>query len=149
MRFTRTAHPYRDTDVIDARAPRTNQAIIGTGALLALAFGAEWLVALLALQLIVGLTFGRQYCLPCLFYFEVIQPRFGEGPVEDARPPRFANMIGAGVLSAATLAFVAGLPAAGWALTGLVAGLATLAATTGLCVGCVLYRRVWGCETCA
>ena len=31
----RTAHPYADLDVIDSRAPRTNQAIIGTLALLA------------------------------------------------------------------------------------------------------------------
>ena len=31
----RTAHPYTDLDVIDSRAPRTNQAIIGTLALLA------------------------------------------------------------------------------------------------------------------
>ena len=31
----RKADPYRDTDVIDARAPRTNQAIVGTLSLLA------------------------------------------------------------------------------------------------------------------
>ena len=35
----RTAHPYRDTSVIDARAPRTNQAIVGTLSLLALFTG--------------------------------------------------------------------------------------------------------------
>jgi hypothetical protein len=26
----RTADPWRDTDVIDSRAPRTNQAVVGT-----------------------------------------------------------------------------------------------------------------------
>lgn len=35
----RSAHPYRDTAVIDARAPRTNQAIVGTLSLLALLTG--------------------------------------------------------------------------------------------------------------
>src|SRR5213596_2754121 len=126
----RRADPYRDTAVIDSRAPRTNQAVIGTLALLAVATGWWWLLALLALQLAVGLTFGRRYCLPCLLYFEVIQPRFGEGPLEDSRPPRAANAVGAAVLSASTLCFALGFEVGGIALALLVAGLALLAAGT-------------------
>src|SRR2546426_260163 len=95
----RTADPYRDTDVIDSRAPRTNQAVIGTLALVAVLTGQPWLLGLLGLQLAVGLTIGRRWCLPCLLYFEIIQPRFGEGPLEDARPPRFANMLGLAFLA--------------------------------------------------
>jgi hypothetical protein len=34
-------------------------------------------------------------------------------------------------------------------LAAMVAVLASLAAVTGFCVGCAIYRRVWGCETCA
>jgi Domain of unknown function (DUF4395) len=136
----RTAHPYADTDVIDARAPRFNQATIALVSAVALLTGWWWLLALLALQLILGLTLGRRWCLPCVFYFEVVQPRFGEGTVEDARPPRFANKVGAGFLSAATLAYLAGLPAAGAVLGGIVGLLALLAAATGLCVGCELYK---------
>src|SRR3712207_694768 len=138
----RRAHPYRDTDVIDARAPRTNQAVIGSLALVAFLLDLEWLPGLLALQLAIGLTFGRQFCLPCLLYFELIQPRFGEGRLEDARPPRFANVGGVVFLGAATLAFVLGAPAVGWTLTLIVAGLALLAAATGLCVGCEMYLRL-------
>jgi hypothetical protein len=136
----RTAHPYADTDVIDARAPRFNQATIAVVSAVALLTGWWWLLALLALQLALGLTFGRRWCLPCVFYFEVVQPRFGEGTVEDARPPRFANKVGALFLSAATLAYLVGLPAAGAVLGGIVGLLALLAATTGLCVGCELYK---------
>jgi Domain of unknown function (DUF4395) len=136
----RTARPYDDLDVIDARAPRTNQAVIGGLSLVAIVTGTEWLPALLALQLVVGLTLGRRFCLPCLLYFELIQPRVGEGPVEDARPPRFANMMGAGFLAAATLAFLLHAPVVGWVLTVLVAALALLAAVTGLCLGCEMYR---------
>ena len=136
----RSAHPYDDTDVIDARGPRTNQAVIGTLALVAFVTGAEWLPGVLAAQLAIGLTFGRRFCLPCLLYFEVIQPRFGEGPIEDARPPRFANMVGVAFLGGATVAFIAGAPTVGWALTLVVAALALLAAVTGLCVGCQVYR---------
>ena len=90
----RAADPYRDTSVIDARAPRFNQAVVGILSLVAVTVGPWWLLALLAAQLAVGLTLGRRYCLPCLAYFELVQPRFGEGPLEDARPPRFANLVG-------------------------------------------------------
>jgi Domain of unknown function (DUF4395) len=136
----RTAHPYDDTEVVDARAPRTNQAVVGSLALLAFLLELQWLPALLASQLALGLTLGRRFCLPCLLYFELIQPRIGEGPIEDARPPRFANMVGAGCLGAATVAFLLDAPALGWTLTLIVAALALFAAVTGLCVGCELYR---------
>ncbi len=136
----RTAHPYDDTDVIDSRGPRTNQAVIGGLALLAFLLDLEWLPAVLAAQLAVGLTLGRRFCLPCLLYFEVIQPRFGEGPIEDSRPPRFANMVGVAFLGAATAAFVLDARTLGWTLTLIVAALALLAAVTGVCAGCELYR---------
>ena len=135
-----TADPYADTDVVDVRAPRFLQATVGTGAVVALATGWWWLYGLLALQLVTGLVFGRRWCLPCAAYFRFVQPRLGEGRVEDARPPRFANMVGATVLSLAFATSIAGLDGAGRALGSLVAGLALLAASTGLCAGCELYK---------
>ena len=96
----RRADPYRDTEVIDERAPRVNQAVVGTVALVAVVTGWWLLPVLLALQLALGLTLGRRWCLACVFYFEVLQPRLGEGPLEDSRPPRFANMVGLGFLGA-------------------------------------------------
>ena len=138
--MTRLAHPYRDLTVIDSRAPRTNQAVIGTVALVAVVTGWWWLLPVLAVQLAVGLTFGRRYCLPCVAYFELIQPRFGEGPLEDSRPPRVANMVGLVVLAAATVAYASGAPIVGAALGLLVAALALLAAVTGFCTGCEAYK---------
>ena len=136
----RTAHPYRDLDVIDARAPRFNQATVGVVSLVAVLTGWWPLLTLLALQLGLGLRFGRQYCLACVAYFELVQPRFGEGPIEDSRPPRFANQVGFLVLTSATLAHVLGFATIGNALGLLVAGLALLAATSGFCAGCEMYR---------
>jgi hypothetical protein len=138
--LSRRADPYRDLAVIDSRAPRTNQAVIGVLSLLAVATGWWWLLALLALQLAVGLTFGRRFCLPCLAYFELIQPRFGEGLLEDSRPPRFANLVGLVVLTAASVTYAAGVDIAGIALGLLVAALALLAALTGFCTGCEVYK---------
>jgi hypothetical protein len=136
----RRADPYRDTDVIDARAPRFNQATVGILSLVAVLTGWWFLLALLGAQLIVGLVLGRRWCLPCLAYFELVQPRFGEGPLEDSRPPRFANVVGAVFLTAATLAYVLGLPLAGAVLGSIVAALALLAAVTGFCTGCEAYK---------
>jgi thiol-disulfide isomerase/thioredoxin len=136
----RRADPYRDVDVIDAHAPRFAQATLAL--LLLVAFATRWwpLVAVLAAQWAIGLVFGRRYCVPCLVYFEVVQPLIGEGPIEDARPPRFANLLGALVMGVATVLFVAGVDVVGWALALLVASLALLAAATGVCVGCEVYR---------
>ena len=136
----RQADPYRDLDVIDAHAPRANQAVVGALALTACLTGWWGILAALAAQLAIGLTLGRRFCLPCVAYFELVQPVIGEGPIEDARPPRFANLIGAAVLGAASLAYAAGAQVAGLALGALVAALALLAASTGLCIGCEAYR---------
>ncbi|MFL5927068.1 MAG: DUF4395 domain-containing protein [Gaiellaceae bacterium] len=136
----RRADPYRDVDVIDSRAPRTNQAVVGVVSALAVATGAWWLLALLAFQLAIGLVVGRRYCLPCLLYFELIQPRLGEGPLEDARPPRAANIVGLVFLTSASLSYLLGWTAAGAVLGLLVAALALLAAVTGFCTGCEAYK---------
>jgi uncharacterized protein DUF4395 len=139
-RRPRSADPYRDLAVIDSRAPRFNQAVIGSLALLAVVTGWWWILAALAAQLAIGLTVGRRYCLPCLVWFELLQPLAGEGPLEDARPPRFANLVGAVFLTAATAAYAAGLHTLGAILGGLVAALALLAAVTGFCTGCEAYK---------
>ena len=138
--IARAADPYRDLNVIDSRAPRFNQTVIGTLSLVAVITGWWWLLALLALQLALGLTLGRRYCLPCLAYFELIQPRFGEGPLEDSRPPRAANMVGFVFLTAASVAYLLGNGGLGGMLALLVTALALLAAITGFCTGCEAYK---------
>lgn len=136
----RTADPYRDLDVIDVRAPRFNQATIGVLSLVAVATGWWLLLGLLATQLAIGLRFGRRYCLACVAYFELVQPRLGEGPIEDSRPPRFANQVGLAVLGSATVGYALGWTALGATLGLIVTVLALLAAITGFCAGCQIYR---------
>jgi hypothetical protein len=136
----RAADPYRDLAVIDSRAPRFNQTVVGFVSLLAVATGWWWLLALLALQLALGLTLGRRFCLPCLVYFGLIQPLVGEGALEDSRPPRAANMVGLVFLGAASVAYAVGNGTLGGLLGLLVAALALLAAVTGFCTGCEAYK---------
>jgi hypothetical protein len=136
----RTADPWRDTDVIDERAPRFNQAVVGTVALLGAIFGWPLAWAIMGTQLLMGLTLGRRWCLTCVAYFVLLQPRFGEGQLEDSRPPRLANKMGAVFLGGAALAWWLGAPVLGTVLGALVAALALLAAATGFCTGCEIYR---------
>ena len=138
----RSAHPYDDLAVIDARAPRFNQAAVTLFSVTAVATGWWVLLGIMALQLMVGLRFGRRYCLACVLYFEFVQPHVGEGDIEDARPPRFANIVGAVFLTAATIAYALGATAVGTGLAMVVAALAALAVTTGFCTGCEMYKLV-------
>ena len=138
--MTRRADPYADLAVIDSRAPRTNQAVVGALSLVGVATGWRWLLALVAVQLAVGLTFGRRFCLPCVAYFELIQPRFGEGELEDARLPRTANRMGLVCLAGASALYAVGLRHEGLALGALVAALALVAAVSGFCTGCQLHK---------
>jgi len=140
----RTVDPYHDLDVIDSRAPRFNQAVIGALSVLAIATGWWWVLAVLAANLASGLLFGRRFCVTCVAYFAVVQPRFGEGPLEDSRPPRAANIVGFFFLSAAAAAYGLGAGVVGAVLAAIVAALALLAATTGFCTGCEAYKL--GCR---
>ncbi len=126
--------------MIDSRAPRFNQAVVGLVALAGVVFGWPLLWALMGVQLLIGLVLGRRFCLTCLAYFTLIQPRFGEGELEDSRPPRLANIMGFAFLTAAALLWWLGAPTAGTVLGGLVALLALLAATSGFCAGCEIYK---------
>ena len=125
---------------IDPRGPRFNQAVVAT-ALLA-GFVLDWrpVVPLFAAVLFLGAAFGPRYGPFLRLYAEVVKPRLAPpAELEDPRPPRFAAAVGVAVLSAAGLAFLAGAPGLGWALALLVAVLAGLSATTGICVGCEIY----------
>jgi drug/metabolite transporter (DMT)-like permease len=136
----RLADPYRDTTVIDSRAPRFNQAVIGVVSALALATGWWWLLAALAANLALGLTLGRRFCITCVAYFALVQPRVGEGPLEDSRPPRVANIVGFVFLAAAAANYALGARTTGLVVGSIVAALALLAAVTGFCTGCEAYK---------
>lgn len=125
---------------IDPRGPRFNQAVLAT-ALLA-GFLVDWrpVVALFALVLLTGAAFGPRYGPFLAFYGKVIRPRLGPPrELEDPRPPRFAAAVGVVFLGAGALAFAAGHAGIGWGLALIVAALAGLSATTGICVGCEIY----------
>lgn len=125
---------------IDPRGPRTNQAVLACALVLAFATGSWWVVPVFAVVLFLGSAFGPRFGPVLRLYQAVIRPRLAPPTeLEDPRPPRFAASVGVVFLVASTLSFVVGATTVGWALALMVAALATLAAVTGLCVGCEMY----------
>jgi hypothetical protein len=125
---------------IDPRGPRFNQAVLATALLAGFLADVRVVVPLFAFVLVLGAALGPRYGPFLRLYADVIKPRLRPpAELEDPRPPRFAAAVGVLFLASATVAFVAGAPGVGWALALVVAALAGLAATTGLCVGCEVY----------
>jgi hypothetical protein len=132
--MTRTPRP------IDPRGPRFNQAVLTVALVAAFVADARPVVPIFGAILFLGAAFGPRYGPFLRLYADVIRPRLDPPKeLEDPRPPRFAATVGVVFLAAATLAFLLGSAVVGWVLALIVAALAGLAATTGICVGCEIY----------
>lgn len=128
---------------IDPRGPRFNQAVLTVALLVGFVLDLRVVVPVFAVVLLLGAAFGPQYGPFLRLYSSVIRPRLAPpAHLEDPRPPRFAAAVGVAFLSASTLTFLAGGPGLAWGLALVVAALAGLAATTGICVGCELWLFV-------
>ena len=127
---------------LDVNIPRFNQLCVAL--LTGLAFVVQWwpLVALVATVIVVTIVGGPSAGLFTQIYVRFVQPRI-DGPVETepTAPHRFAQTLGATMLLVASALFIVGADAVGWILTLVVTALSTLAAATGICVGCLIYER--------
>ena len=135
------------TPTVDVDVPRFNQAVVAVLTGVAFVLQQPWLVAGAFAVLAVSWLGGPNFAPLTRLYLSVVRPRLRpDGPVEfeDARPPRFAQLLGAVFLGFATVSFLVGGGVVGWTLTLLVTALATLAATTRICVGCLIYQRAVG-----
>jgi hypothetical protein len=125
---------------IDPRGPRFNQAVLTVALLAAFVLGATWVVPVFAVVLLLGAALGPRWGPFLRLYAVAIKPRLAlPTELEDPRPPRFAATVGVAFLAAGTLAFGLGATTVGWVLALIVAALAGLAATTGICIGCEIY----------
>ncbi len=125
---------------IDPRGPRFNQAVLTLGLVGGFLFDWKPAVPIFAVVLLLGAAFGPRYGPFLRLYAELIKPRLSPPKeLEDPRPPRFASAVGVIFLGAGTLAFAAGASTLGWGLALVVAVLAALSATTGICVGCEMW----------
>lgn len=126
---------------VDVNVPRFNQGLVA--AITGIAFVLQWwpLVAFVAVILAATRFLGPRYGVFTQAYVRLIRPKL-TGPTETewAEPPRFAQLLGVIFLGSASVLFVFGFDIAGWTLTLVVTALAALAATTRICVGCMVYE---------
>ncbi|MFC8921848.1 DUF4395 domain-containing protein [Cellulosimicrobium sp. NPDC057127] len=84
-----------------------------------------------------------QWSLWAQIYARLIWPRIGPpARLEDARPPRFAQLVGFVLTALALALFITGFDVAGYSLTLLALGVAVLNASTGWCLGCKAYLLI-------
>ncbi|MEJ7635978.1 DUF4395 domain-containing protein [Aeromicrobium sp.] len=88
----------------------------------------------------VAAVFGLNRSPYSILFATVVRPRIGPpAELEDARPPRFAQVVGLGFTGAALIAFLAGATTVGYIATAFALVAALLNAAVGLCLGCELY----------
>ena len=130
------------TSRVDVNVPRFNQAFVA--GLLSIAFVVHWwpLVAMVGVVLALARFAGPQWGVFTRAYVRFVRPRL-PGPVETepAGPPRFAQLLGVVFLGSASVAFAVGWYPLGWGIALAVFVLASLAATTRICLGCIIYER--------
>lgn len=144
---TATAHEapeeFHPSPVVDPRGVRFGQTLTATGLLAGIAIGRPEPVYLVAVALVTAVATGWRVDVWAALYQTLVAPWVGptaEG--EPAAPHRFAKLLGATGSAIASVLLVAGFDVAGFVVAGAVAAAAGLAAVTGICLGCRLYRGV-------
>lgn len=131
--------------MIDPRGHRFGAGVSAVLLAVGWLLGLPVVVPLVALALFVSAWFGTRYSIlgrPWL----PIRRALGIAPpkeLEPEWPPRFAQAFGCVVLLVASVCFLLGLPTIGWIVAAMVAGLQTLLAVTGYCLGCRMYFLRW------
>ena len=144
---TAAARPTRgesaEVTLVDPRAPRFGQTLttLGLGGAIVLDF--PLLLYATTVVLVAAVVSGWRLDLYATLWRRVLIPVVGK-PLErePAAPHRFARVMGAIGATLASALVLAGVPMAGYLVAGAVALLAGFAATTGICIGCKVYRQV-------
>ena len=129
---------------IDPRGQRFGAGLSAVLFVVAIVSQQFWLAALVGLNLLIASAFGARLFLPGRPW-PLIRKALRLGPTEPEHeyPPRFAQALGGIFVAIGTIAFVLSLTLVGWVFVAAVAGLQTLLATTGYCLGCKLYFLRW------
>ncbi|AXT86072.1 DUF4395 domain-containing protein [Aeromicrobium sp. A1-2] len=102
-----------------------------------------WLLAAQVAIFAVAALVGLKYSPYAIVFARFIRPRIGAPTeLEDARPPRFAQIVGLSFTAVALLAFLGGAATVAYIAAALALMAALLNATVGLCLGCELYLAV-------
>lgn len=128
---------------VDPRAPRFGQSLTTLGLLAGILLDLPILVYAVTAVLVTAAASGWRIDLYGVLWRHVVRSFVGApDEPEPASPHRFAKLMGATGTTIASALLLAGFPLAGYVVAGLVAAAAGLAAVTGICLGCRMYRQV-------
>jgi hypothetical protein len=129
---------------IDPRGHRFGAGLSATLLVAAFVLNVPLLVAVALLSIGVSAAFGLRWSIYGLIWRRIVRVlSLPPATPEHEYPPRFAQTLGSVVLIGSLVAFAAGAATAGWLLAFAVAGLQSLLALTGYCLGCRLYFLRW------
>ncbi len=133
----------KDIQLIDARGPRFGALITTVVLAIALLTSSTFVIGLQLAVFALAVGFGPARGPYGLFFKKFVKPRLsGDVPTEDARPPRFAQVVG---LAFALTAFIAGLAGATTVFAVAVAfclAASFLNAAFNYCLGCEIYLLI-------
>ena len=126
---------------VDHSALRTNQAFIIGLLVVAFVLDAKWLVAFVSAVMLIGTALPKIALFKAAYWYILKPVKIARPDVrrDNPEPHLFAQGVGGTFLLVATLAFLANIPALGWALAWIVVALAALNLFAGICVGCLMY----------
>ena len=124
------------SNTIHPHLPRLAQAVTGVLCLEGIVFEDPWVVVVALVLVVIG-RFAPRWSPVHWFFRRIARPT---DDLEPAAPVRFSQTIAIGALGLAVILLAGGAQLVGWIVVGLVAALALLAAITGICVGCEVYR---------
>jgi hypothetical protein len=130
--------------MIDPRGHRFGAGVSAAVLIVAFLTGTTLLVPLVLLSIGVSAAFGLRFSIYGAAWRRIARAlALPKVEPEHEYPPRFAQVLGSVALILALGAFALGATTVGWVFALAVAGLQTLLATTGYCLGCRLYFLRW------
>ena len=128
------------TTIIDARGPRFGAVITTAVLATALATNNLWVIVAQAVVFAIGAFKGPQFTPYAFIYKSVIKPRLkGEVPIEDVRPPQFAQSVGLLFALTAIVGLVLGITPIFTVAVAFALAAAFLNAAFNFCLGCEIY----------
>ena len=138
--MSQVLHSNTSTTIIDARGPRFGAVITTAVLATALATNNLWVIVAQAVVFAIGAFKGTQFTPYAFIYKNIVKPRLkGEVPIEDVRPPQFAQSVGLLFALTALVGLVVGITPIFTVAVALALAAAFLNAAFNFCLGCEIY----------
>ena len=138
--MTQNLDSKKNSTTIDARGPRFGAVITTVVLATALATNNLWVIAAQALVFAIGAIKGPQFTPYAFIYKKIVKPRLkGETPIEDVRPPQFAQSVGLLFALTAIVGLTTGINTIFIVAVAFALAAAFLNAAFNFCLGCEIY----------